>query len=39
VIAALERLQERWQDRFGADVVHKPRPALLSSPLPSQRFA
>jgi nucleotidyltransferase/DNA polymerase involved in DNA repair len=35
VIAALERLQERWGD----DVVHKPRPALLSSPLPSQRFA
>ena len=35
VIAALERLQERWGD----DVVYKPRPALLSSPLPSQRFA
>jgi nucleotidyltransferase/DNA polymerase involved in DNA repair len=35
VIAALERLQERWGDA----VVHKPRPALLSSPLPSQRFA
>ncbi len=35
VIAALERLQERWGD----DVVHKPKPALLSSPLPSQRFA
>jgi protein ImuB len=35
VIAALERLQERWGD----EVVHKPRPALLSSPLPSQRFA
>jgi nucleotidyltransferase/DNA polymerase involved in DNA repair len=35
VIAALERLQERWGD----DVVHRPRPALLSSPLPSQRFA
>jgi nucleotidyltransferase/DNA polymerase involved in DNA repair len=35
VIAALERLQERWGDL----VVHKPRPALLSSPLPSQRFA
>jgi nucleotidyltransferase/DNA polymerase involved in DNA repair len=34
VIAALERLQERW----GEDVVHRPRPALLSSPLPSQRF-
>jgi nucleotidyltransferase/DNA polymerase involved in DNA repair len=35
VIAALERLQERWGD----DVVHKPRPALLSSPLSAQRFA
>ena len=35
VIAALERLQERWGD----EVVHKPRPALLSSPLPAQRFA
>ena len=35
VTAALERLQERW----GEHVVHKPRPALLSSPLPSQRFA
>jgi protein ImuB len=35
VSAALERLQERW----GENVVHKPRPALLSSPLPSQRFA
>jgi protein ImuB len=35
VIAALERLQERWGDQ----VVNKPRPALLSSPLPSQRFA
>lgn len=35
VIAALERLQERWGD----DVAYKPRPALLSSPLPSQRFA
>jgi nucleotidyltransferase/DNA polymerase involved in DNA repair len=35
VIAALERLQERWGDA----VVHKPRPALLSSPLPAQRFA
>lgn len=35
VIAALERLQERWGDQ----VVHKPRPALLSSPLPSRRFA
>ena len=35
VIAALERLQER----HGDEVVHKPRPALLSSPLPTQRFA
>ena len=35
VVAALERLQERWGDV----VVHKPRPALLTSPLPSQRFA
>jgi protein ImuB len=34
VIAALERLQER----HGDDVVRKPRPALLSSPLPAQRF-
>jgi nucleotidyltransferase/DNA polymerase involved in DNA repair len=35
VTAALERLQERWGDL----VVHRPRPALLTSPLPSQRFA
>jgi nucleotidyltransferase/DNA polymerase involved in DNA repair len=35
VIAALERLQER----HGEDIVHQPRPALLSSPLPSRRFA
>ena len=35
VMAALERLQERW----GENVVHTPLPALLSSPLPSQRFA
>ena len=35
VSAALERLQERWGDA----VVRKPRPALLSSPLPSERFA
>src|SRR6202048_2411672 len=35
VIAAFERLQERWGD----EIVHKPRPALLSSPLPSQRFS
>jgi hypothetical protein len=34
VIAALERLQERWGD----DVVSKPSPALLSSPLSAQRF-
>jgi nucleotidyltransferase/DNA polymerase involved in DNA repair len=35
VTAALERLQER----HGEAVVHKPRPALLSSPIPSERFA
>ena len=35
VTAALERLQERWGD----EVVRNPRPALLSSPLPAQRFA
>ena len=35
VVAALERLQERWGD----EVVHIPRPHLLSSPIPSQRFA
>jgi nucleotidyltransferase/DNA polymerase involved in DNA repair len=35
VTAALERLQER----HGDDIVRKPRPALLSSPLPMQRFA
>jgi nucleotidyltransferase/DNA polymerase involved in DNA repair len=35
VTAALERLQER----HGDDIVRKPRPALLSSPLPIQRFA
>ena len=34
VIAAFERLQER----HGDDAVRRPRPALLSSPLPSQRF-
>jgi hypothetical protein len=33
--AALERLQER----HGDEVVHLPRPHLLSSPLPAQRFA
>src|SRR5712692_5093563 len=35
VLAALERLQER----HGEALVSKPRPALLSSPLPSRRFA
>lgn len=35
VTAALERLQERWGD----GVVNRPRPALLTSPLPAQRFA
>jgi nucleotidyltransferase/DNA polymerase involved in DNA repair len=35
VIAAFERLQER----HGDDVVRKPRPAFISSPLPAQRFA
>jgi DNA polymerase IV len=35
VIAAFERLQER----HGEDVVRKPRPAFVSSPLPAQRFA
>jgi nucleotidyltransferase/DNA polymerase involved in DNA repair len=35
VTAALERLQERHGDQ----VVHKPRPAVLSSPIPTQRFA
>ncbi len=35
VIAALERLQ----DRHGDEIVHQPRPALLSSPLPTRRFA
>jgi nucleotidyltransferase/DNA polymerase involved in DNA repair len=34
VIAAFERLQER----HGDGVVRKPRPALLTSPLPTQRF-
>ena len=34
-IAALERIQER----FGEDVVRKPKPALVSSPIPSERFA
>src|SRR5882672_3910009 len=33
VTAALERLQER----HGDEVVHQPRPALLSSPLPTRR--
>lgn len=35
VSAALERLQER----FGEEVVSRPRPALVSSPLPAERFA
>ena len=35
VMAAFERLQER----HGDEVVHQPRPALLSSPLPTHRFA
>lgn len=35
VAAAFERLQER----FGDEVVHKPRPALVSSPVPTERFA
>jgi protein ImuB len=35
VIAALERLEER----YGDEIVHQPRPALLSSPLPTRRFA
>jgi len=35
VIAAFERLQER----HGDEAVHQPRPALLSSPLPTRRFA
>jgi nucleotidyltransferase/DNA polymerase involved in DNA repair len=35
VLAAFERLQ----DRHGEDVVRKPRAALLSSPLPAQRFS
>lgn len=35
VTAALERLQER----FGDGLVHRPRPALVSSPVPTERFA
>ncbi len=35
VTAALERLQER----FGDELVAKPRPAILSSPIPTERFA
>ena len=35
VIAAFEPLQER----HGDEAVHQPRPALLSSPLPTRRFA
>ncbi|HKV87079.1 MAG TPA: hypothetical protein VJT78_03690 [Candidatus Dormibacteraeota bacterium] len=34
VTAALERIQER----FGDSVVSKPRPAFVSSPIPSERF-
>ena len=34
VLAALERLQER----HGEEVVRRPRPALLTSPVPTQRF-
>ena len=35
VVATLERLQER----HGEQVVHKPRPNLVTSPIPTQRFA
>jgi nucleotidyltransferase/DNA polymerase involved in DNA repair len=35
VTAALERLQER----FGDELVEKPMPAILSSPVPTERFA
>ena len=35
VLAALERLQER----HGEGMARRPRPALLSSPIPSERFA
>jgi protein ImuB len=35
VVAALERLQER----HGDDMVSKPRPVFVSSPIPTQRFA
>ena len=35
VVAALERLQER----HGEDMVRKPRPLFVSSPIPAQRFA
>jgi len=35
VIAAMERIQER----FGEAVVHRPEPAFLTSPIPSERFA
>lgn len=35
VTAALERLQER----HGDEVVHQPRPAFVSSPVPTERFA
>ena len=35
VIAAMERIQER----FGDTVVHRPKPAFVTSPIPSERFA
>ena len=35
VTAAMERLQER----FGENAVYKPQPALVSSPIPTERFA
>lgn len=35
VTAALERIEQRFGDR----IVHKPQPALLSSPIPAERFA
>ena len=35
VVATLERLQER----HGEEVVLKPRPAFINSPIPTQRFA
>ena len=35
VAATMERLQER----FGDDVIHQPTPALITSPVPKERFA